>query len=316
MVSVSRRALPAVDGRGPALRAGTEPGLASVEVLMRRTSALLLLVGLLGVATACGDDGAPVDTGSDPDRSTEAAIRISVGGGFVPRGADFGAVPNLVLDDGTVYTGGAMTMQYPGPPLFPVSTGTVSPSVVDDLLDAARAAGLDRDGVDYGRPGITDVGTTTITVVLDGTEHVTAVYALGMDGPAGPDGAEEMDGLTAEQRAERERVAAFVAEVQDRVGAAATETFEPSAYQVLSFPTDPASASTEDPRPNEIEWPAAIPTDVLGRTECVDLVGDQAAALTTALADATSITVWRDDSGATWHLAVRATLPGDEPCPA
>lgn len=281
---------------------------------MRRTVALVLLLGLLGIA-ACGDDSEPVDTGQEPGGSPEVAIRVSVGGGFVPRGADFMSVPTVVLSDGKVFAPGAMTLQYPGPPVLPVLTGTLPSAEVDGLLAAARAAGLDRDDVDYGRPNVSDAGTTTITVVLDGEEHVTEVYALGLDGPTGPGDGQDMSGLTDEQREARAVVDEFVTAVADQVDPAATATFDPTGYQVLSFESEPASSFTDEPRPNELAWPASIPSSGLGRSGCFELSGDHAAAFTAALADATSITVWRDPSGATWQLAVRATVPGDDPCP-
>jgi hypothetical protein len=300
---------------------------------MRRATALLVLVLL--VLSSCGGDDDTVGTGAssssssssttstavgadpttpppmpagegdDPaDPSTPASrgvIRISVGGGFSPYGTDFAAVPTLVLADGTAFTGGATTMQYPGPAIAPVSTGALSSAQVASLLDAAKAAGLTTTR-DYGQPGITDVGTTTIRVVLDGTTHTAAVYALGYEDGAG--------GLTAEQRTAREKVSAFVAEVGDAVSAAATGTFAPTAYQVLATPSQPAS-SHPDPKPNQLDWP--VPSKPLAAGPCRDLTGDDAAAFRGALAKATQITVWRS-GGKDWQVVARATLPGDAPC--
>ncbi len=157
---------------------GNLGGLGSVEGPMRRATALLVLV-LLVLSSCGGDDDAvgtdssstssstssssttsttvgadptttptkPAGQGDDPaGPSTPASsgvIRISVGGGFSPYGADFAAVPTLVLADGTAFTGGATTMQYPGPAISPVSTGRLSSTQVASLLDAAKAAGLD-----------------------------------------------------------------------------------------------------------------------------------------------------------------------------
>jgi hypothetical protein len=271
-----------------------------VEPAMRRATALLVLVLL--VLSSCGGDDDTVGTGaSRSSLSTSGVIRISVGGGFSPYGTDFAAVPTLVLADGTAFTGGAITMQYPGPAISPVSTGRLSSAQVASLLDAAKAAGLTTKR-DYGQPGITDVGTTTITVVLDGTTHTAAVYALGYEDGAG--------GLTAEQRAAREQVSAFVGKVGDAVSSAATGLFEPTAYQVLSTPSQPAS-SYPDPKPNQLDWP--VPDTPLAEGPCRDLTGDDAAAFRGALAKATQITVWRS-GGKDWQVIARATLPGDAPC--
>ena len=210
-------------------------------------------------------------TRADPSTpASSGVIRISVGGGFSPYGADFAAVPTLVLADGTVFTGGATTMQYPGPAISPVSTGRLSSTQVASLLDAAKAAGLTTKR-DYGQPGITDVGTTTITVVLDGTTYTAAVYALGYEDGAG--------GLAAEQRAAREKVSVFVGKVGDAVSAAATGTFAPTAYQVLSTPSQPTS-SYPDPKPNTLDWPFSAKPLVEG--PCRDLTGADADAFRSA----------------------------------
>jgi hypothetical protein len=275
----------------------------SVERPMRRATALLVLVLL--VLSSCGGDDDTVGTGGSRERSSSGSssgvIRISVGGGFSPYGADFAAVPTLVLADGTAFTGGATTMQYPGPAISPVSTGRLSSAQVASLLDAAEAAGLTTKR-DHGQPGITDVGTTTITVVLDGTTYTAAVYALGYEDGAG--------GLTAEQRAAREKLSAFVGKVGDAVSAAATDTFAPTAYQVLSTPSQPAS-SFPDPEPNQLDWP--VPAKPLVEGPCRDLAGADADAFRSALANATQITVWRS-GGTDWQVIARATLPGDAPC--
>lgn len=290
---------------------------------MRRAVALLVLAVL--VLSSCGGDDDTVGTdstssstsssssststttseGVDPTPPTAASgvIRISVGGGFSPYGADFAAVPTLVLADGTAFTGGAITLEYPGPPILPVTTGRLSRQQVDGLLDAAKAAGLTRTR-DYGQPGVTDVGTTTISVVIDGTTSTTAVYALGYEGGPG-------DGLTAAQREARADVAEFVREVGDAVSAAATGSFEPTAYQVLATPSQPAS-SYEDPKPNELDWP--VPAKPLAEGPCQDLTGADAAAFRSALGKASQITVWRS-GGRDWQVIARATLPGDDPCP-
>lgn len=268
---------------------------------MRRTSAVLV-ASLVLATVACGDDDDPVATGGDP---TATMIQVSVGGGFSPVGTDFMSVPTIVLGDGTVFQGGAITEQFPGPAILPVVTGTMSEANLEHLLRVAKDAGLDDDSADYGTPGITDVGTTTITVLLDGEEHTTTVYALGYE----PEGDA---GISDAQRDARSRVAGFVSEVADQAGAVADEILEPTAYQVQASSTEPASSFTEEPRPNEVTWP--FPDLALAQGTCLDLRDAQAATFAEALQQATGITVWTDTAGASWHLAVRATLPGDEPC--
>jgi hypothetical protein len=284
---------------------GNRIALRGVEPPMRRTSAVLLTASLLLALAACGDDGEPVSSGGDPagDAAT-VVLSISTGGGFAPVGTDFASVPTLVMGDGTVFTGGPTTMQFPGPALSPVLTGTLASGELDRLLEAAATAGLDEDGVDYGQPGITDVGSTTITVELDGTTHTTDVYALGYEDGTG--------GLTAAQREARAKVQAFVSAASDRVAAAATTALDPTAYQVQASPSEPASSFTEEPRPNEVAWPFAdVPLTTDG---CIDLGGADATTFAAALDGASSNTIWTDAAGGSWHLAIRATLPDEPTC--
>jgi hypothetical protein len=269
---------------------------------MRRIPVLALAAVFVLATAACGDDADPVATGADP---STAVISISTGGAFSPAGTDFSSVPTLVMGDGTVYTSGPMTMQYPGPALIPVVTGKLAAADLDRLLAAASSAGLEHDDVDYGQPGITDVGSTTITVEIGGTEHTTSVYALGYEDQAG--------GVTDAQRAARSKVQAFVSEVADQTSRAATTAFEATAFQVQANQSEPASAYTEEPRPNELAWP--FPDLPLTSEGCLDLTGARATTFATTLESATAITIWTDAAGSPWHVAVRATLPGDAPCP-
>jgi hypothetical protein len=310
---------------------------------MRRLALLLAPLAALGlVVAACGDDASTVSSGgstsstsstSTSTSSTEAttttvtdgggttptttrsttppapqgtvAIEISVGGGFSPQGLDFSSVPTIVLADGRAYVGGAQTMQYPGPALAPVSTGDLGKAAVDRLLASARSAGLDGGLTDFGTPGVTDLPSTTVRVLLDGKVHTTSVYALGSEG----DGA---GGVSARQRANRQKVADFVGAVGDAATAAATAPLTPSGYEVLGFPTDAGGAVEGEPAPNHLDWPF---TDLrLDPSTCARITGDRVAPFAKLLERASSITVWHA-GGATYRLSIRATLPGRTDCP-
>lgn len=285
-------------------------------MIRTRFIAVVTLVALAGIVAGCGDDDA-VQTGSDKSPGTtedhsrsghtapdDVVISISVAGGFVPRGADFAAVPTLVLRDGTVITGGASTAIYPGGPVPPVVTGHVAREEVEALIEAAAEAGLDAQPVDAGQPGITDVPTTTIRVDFQGTTRAHEIYGLGVG--------DHSPGLTRSQNDLRLAVAGFVTKVTDAVGAAAEESYEPVGYQVLAFPVTPADMEGLEVAPNELAWPLAeLPLPEQG---CIDVEGPRAAVLTEALGEATQITVWRDGAGRTWQLAVRLRLPGDVGC--
>jgi hypothetical protein len=285
---------------------------------MRRLLLVLTATSLALAGAACGDDDAldagdgsstsstssPPDDG-DPATEADVAIRIVSAGGFVPFGTDFASVPTVVLTDGTVFTGGAAPEIFPGPAVLPVATGTLSAAELADLLDAARAAGLDRDGIDYGMPGVTDMPTTYVRVVIDGQTHEHSAYGLTFDGAGGL-------GLSEDEIDGRRALTGFVDEVSAAVGDAATELYDPDAYQVLTTPAD-ASASQQEPAPNQLDWPFA---DIaLDQAECFDIDGDEVAAFEELLEQATQITIWRDAAGATHQLIIRARLPFEDTCP-
>jgi hypothetical protein len=297
-------------------RAGNQTPRRSVLLAMRRALVVLPALLLALASAACGDDQKVASDGSTtsttgpavPGRAADVVLAITSGGGFVPFGTDFANVPLKVQRDGTVYTGGAVRAIYPGPALTPVMTGRVSVSELAHVLDEAKAAGLAEERLDAGEPGVTDMPTTTITVELDGQVHEHAVYALdfGTDPTMGAP-----SGLTPAQSDVRAKLSAFQTEVADLVLRTADQPYVPTAYQVLASIADPA-AGTSDVTPNELTWPVADVALVEGR--CVDVDAAHAPALADLLDQATQITIWHDDTGAAWHLVVRATLPGDEPC--
>lgn len=273
---------------------------------MRRTLALLAVPLLALTAVACGSDDDPVEAGGDPAPPGRPVLTIAVGGGYVPFGYDFAAVPLVIEADGDVLTGGAITLEYPGPPVLPVVTGHLDEATVARLLRHARDAGLAAEELDAGQPGVTDQPSTTISVVLDGVLRTHSIYALDF-------GLEDPDpSLSADQLAVRRQVNDLVGDVRDAVTAAAVDLYEPTAYQVLAAASAPAADSTEEPRPNEVAWPFA--DLALDEATCVDVPPARADQLRQALAGASAATVWRDAAGATWRLSVRALLPGDEPC--
>jgi hypothetical protein len=295
---------------------------------MRRLLVVLTALAVALVSVGCSDDDADVDTGDRPtdDGGTTddggdpvddpaddpappgAVIAIRSGGGFVPFGTDFAYVPTVILADGTAFTGGAVPAIFPGPALNPVSTGTVPVDELAELLERADEAGLLDGAIDFGQPGVTDLPTTSITLVVDGQTYSHDIYALGVE----QGGLGDEVGLSADQIDLRRFAASFLEEVSALVSSEADQIYEPEAYQVLSLEVDPSQVGADVP-PNELDWPFA---DIaLGQAECADVEGDDAATFRELLTQATQITIWRDAAGGTYQLTVRARLPFDDTCP-
>ena len=112
----------------------------------RRRLHLLGMVGL-AVATlaACGSESVDVSDGAGggiehPTAPDQPIIRLTNGGGFVPRGADFVAPPELVIEgDGTVFRPGPQITIYPGPLLPALTTAPLDQEGIQAVLEAARA---------------------------------------------------------------------------------------------------------------------------------------------------------------------------------
>jgi hypothetical protein len=303
--------------------------------MLRTTTVLTVFVLALALA-ACGDD-ADVDTGGSSTTSTSATssttstiadtttttsgatpttgstvpasarqllISVEEGGGFVPYGTDFAAVPNLVLGDGTTFAGAPVVAIYPGPAMNPVNTGTIPSNRRADLLRAAKDAHLDAAKLDVGQPGVADVPTTTIRVRLDGVVHEHAVYALGFEGP----------GLTAEQMATRAAIKGFVDAVRDASSTAANAAYKPTGFQLIALRYDPAQQGPDGVAPNHLDWPFAD-IALAGDPHCIALTGSRAKTFAALLPQATQITVWTHPADhAQYRLVVRATLPVSPAC--
>lgn len=222
-------------------------------------------------------------------------------------GHDFRTVPMAVVyADGTMFSPGAIAMIYPGPPVLPVIQGELAENQLVEIIEAAHNAGLVGDKhLDVGNPSIADAATTTITIVVDGDEHVTSVYALGATSHPG-----DAPGISPDQQATRQAVQGFVDHVSSQVIEAETGHYEPERFRVLPLepqPTDPAVEAGEVPWPlDDVELEAG---------SCTAVAGSQAEVLSSALDSASEITRWRTSSGRVFSLVVRVVLPHEPGCP-
>jgi hypothetical protein len=288
----------------------------------------LLVVPALVLAACGGDDDEvitqPGDTPTDPAEPTQPAdpaepgpapgvpgggpdglvISIEHIGGAVTADMAFRRLPVAVLyEDGTSFTPGAVIAIYPGPAVYPVVLGQLTPKEIEALVSQAARAGL-LEEVDYGNPQVPDAPDTRITVVVDGEAHVRVVPALGFD--------EQASGLDEEQAEARRRAQAFVAVVSEVLTAAETAEFlEPDRYRVQ--PRSPrAGEVVEGIEPNRLDWP--LPDIDLAEGRCTALSGEAAEVLRSNLDRASDITVWVESDGSEWRLAIRPVLPHEPDC--
>jgi hypothetical protein len=285
--------------------------------LSRRTLLLgaIALPSLAALLAACGDpevdqsgstpDTAAPGTGIEhPTGATDAVIRITYEGGYMPAGFAFVNTPSLIVSgDGKAYTPGVMTMEFPGPLVAPITVRTITEEGVQTLLQLASAAGLLATPPEYPRNDmIADAPDTVVTIEAGGSTYVHRAYALGID-------ANETDPA-------RKVLADFVAAASDlpgTVGAAALgpeAMLEPAAYRFQAMPATEADLAGIDPKPTITEWPESTGVDLGAAASCASALADAVGPTFTA---ADSNTVFAQGE-ALYRLAVAPVLPGDPPC--
>lgn len=156
-----------------------------------KTIAFALVVPVLLLA-ACGEesgdgtgsgDGPGSNGGIDhPTGADELVLRVHTGGGFVPIDYHLREVPGFtLLGDGRLVVSGPVIEIYPGPALPNLQVTRLSEAGVQAILEEAERAGLLDGDASYDYPCITDVPTTTFTVVVEGRTTTVSAYALGFE---------------------------------------------------------------------------------------------------------------------------------------
>jgi hypothetical protein len=239
-------------------------------------------------------------------------LKITSEGGFIGPSATLTALPTAVVyADGRIFTPGIAPAIYPSPllPAFEVrDVGTVGAAAI---LEAIRAASLDKTGA--GDTGVAaDTGTTVFAVVVDGVTITSRFAGLG-GGPGRPGGgnpgtAAALDLLTR------------LTDTTDTWGSAtAPETsYVPTAYRIFVAPGAPVADPSASQSP--LAWPLATPLDAFGIAAVPDrgitglrtgvVSGADAAALAPFLAKADLLTPITS-AGQSYTLYVRPLLPDE-----
>ena len=266
---------------------------------------VLALLPLLAAA-ACGQGGQGASADDDALGAAPAApdalvLQVVRAGGFLPLGAAFGSVPSVsVYGDGRVVSEGAQIEVWPAPALPSVQAARLDDAELRRLVDAGGAVVEAQE--DYGQPPVADAPTTAV-VVQDGDRRGVAA-AVALEELSGePHGA---GGLTAEQRAARERLRAYVRQVQDAAAAAPAQAYEPAGLAVLAEPYGEPGADVPS---SELAWPGPP----LTAGSCVVVPAAEAAQVQQAAAAASVETRWTA-GGQVLRLAFRPLLPHERTC--
>jgi hypothetical protein len=273
--------------------------------LAAAVSAVTLAVA--GCASSAGQ-GAPVGggTGSEVPRPPAGLVvfQLETSGGFVPIDYALGTQPTLTIyGDGTAF---ATVEEDTYHPVVAMRQGSVDAGTLDQLIAAASSAGV--FGVDYGMPGVTDVGTTTLDFrPQQGALRTASAYALGFGDDAGA------SGLSTEQQERRHALGALIRDLVRSVTYPADGgVWTPTRVEVIDLADSPPGDTPST------AWPGPDLTSLLtlhaDTRRCGVLVGDEAATVFAAARAAKSSAWTADDK--TYHLLVRALLPGEDACTA
>ncbi len=270
---------------------------------------IVILFAIAAGVAACGDGAGNKGALEHPKGVNEVVLRVSAGGGFVTPQTNLRSVPQFTLyGDGTIIVTGPMIEIYPGPALPNLQTIKVSEETIQAMLSAAQEAGLLANGVDYGRPGITDMPSTTITVNADGQTYESNIYALGVDAPS--------SGLSLEQQQARAAINELVGRFGDVSGF--EQGLSWTAYKFESLRIYSSAAMTDqgtDIQPNKLDWPLGDlstlgePTDPEGYRKAV-VTGADLEKLRPLLDQATEITVW-NSAAKEYNVVFRPLLPDE-----
>lgn len=252
-----------------------------------------------------GSTDQPTGTGFDhPTGADDIVIEIGYTGGFVAPGADFSDTPHLLLTgDGSVFTPGMTTLEYPGALLRPVERRTIDEAGIQALLALADEHGLLAEPPEYPRNDqIADAADNYVDITVGGHTYHHQAYALGLDG-----------GAAGETDPARKALAEFV-EAATNLGAVVPEgslsdgELVSGDLEVKATVVDPANY--EDP--TITPWTSDSGVTLADAAECAIVPASDAAA-SALLADATQATLFTEGD-ATYQLFVRPQLPGGPTC--
>ncbi|TKV61307.1 hypothetical protein FDO65_06805 [Nakamurella flava] len=194
-------------------------------------------------------------------------------------------------------------------PVTPGDDGATIPAMerghIDSChLESALAELTDLTTADFGAPGVTDQGTTTVTFRPDGAAgpQQIAVYALGI----GPD---SLGDLTDEQLAHRERLVAALDDLQSAV--VGPQPWMPDRVRMVGL-----DSAAGDDQP-DYRWPGPDSIEqALQRTrpDCVVLEGESARTVLATMGSGASTAKWDDGIRPTSFTAAVLVL-GQPGCP-
>jgi hypothetical protein len=278
---------------------------------MTRSLRWAISLAVLLTAAGCARDSA-VSSG-DPGPAfgpDDLVLQVAYVGGFRGMaGAD--DIPALsIYGDGRVITLGPQIDIYPPPALPNVQVARISQADLDRLWNAAKQAKVGQK-LDFGRPNVADAPSTRFRLRTESGLETTEVYALRESGPD--------SGLTADQKANRDRLAGLLDALSDlrkTLGKDALSPEKPYAASAVAGLARNWSADPSAPNQQEVAWPGpTLPGPPMSDSTygCVTATGSDSQAVVSAAAKATAVTPWTS-GGKKWLVQIRPLLPHETDC--
>jgi hypothetical protein len=275
---------------------------------MKTLAAALLALTL----TACADPATVrprAGLSGSPSTSSYAAdglvLQVSYTGGFLPADHLEGPPAWSLYGDGRVITHGAEPAIYPGRALPSLMVGRVEPGAVEEIADAARAAGIDGKKRDYGNPPVADASSTVFRLATADGYVETAVYALQESGGSGSN--------EARRKLEEFHRRLTGGEGEDGWPVSGEEAYVPTALAVVAQTPYRLDGEAEE-QVQDWPGPALTPGYDLGEAgTCTVVAGADLDAVLPAVRKANILTRWTYD-GADWRLRFRPLLPHERTC--
>jgi hypothetical protein len=268
-------------------------------------------------APTSGPTPTPAPSASaSPSPSATAAgllLKVTSEGGFINPTASLAALPQVVVDsDGHIYTPG-FASDGSNPLVQPVDMRDVGTAGAQQILDAIKAAGLDKQ--EPGSGPVADAGTSVFTVMIDG-EKIVNRFGNSLPGPGHPGG--NPGGSPAASADPAQAAYDLLARLTDPTetwGATSADatTYAPLGYRVYVAPATDAGMPT-------VAWPLSTSLANFGAPVSgeygVDglrsgvVIGADAVTLGQALAAAQAGSEL-SSGGANYEVWIRALLPDE-----
>jgi hypothetical protein len=284
--------------------------------------AVAALVGFAAVAcgrTSGAASGSPTPAFPSPSLGpSDLLLRMETKGGFIAPQALLTQFPMFSLyGDGTVVTQGAQPAIYPGPALPSLIATRLTTEGVQEVLRAARAAGLYGPSATYHGVMMPDAGETVFTLNEADQSHVISVTALGADAH---------QGVPAKEVVARKRLEAFAAKLHDlrswlpKGSVGPDQPFQPTGLRVFVADGAPQGNGVTEP---ELAWPLSTPLSQFGvplaepiqggPSRCGVVRGEDLAKLLPSVQKANQLTPWTSE-GKAYTLSFRQLLPDESTC--